>query len=140
MDVYGRYNNLRNSWPVRTAEAVVMRSARPVLQRMVGVSLTEPEIAKRAAETPVHKAELGALAVRQGMAAQDTELLHFGGAMVLQAVDDAAKKQDLIVQDAVTKVASSLPAEGLVDNPLVAPQVADRAASIIGEMKDTPRI
>jgi hypothetical protein len=135
MDILKPYNNVWHSWPVRAFGAVVVQSTRPMLGRLMGPSLTEPEIRRRQTETPLLKAELGAAAMRQGIAAGSEELRNFGGAMVVRAVDDALKNNDIIVQSAVTDVAASLPVEDFTGNPMVSPEDAAAMTSILNETR-----
>jgi hypothetical protein len=124
---------MRFSRPARAFGAVMSNGVRPALRQIVGVSLTEPEIRRRLLEMPVSKAQLGAMAVREGMAADDTALLQFGGAMVVRALDDAIRNNDMVVQAAVTDVVASLPVSELTDNPLISPEDVARASPILHE-------
>lgn len=121
MDISKQYNFLWGTWPVRAFRAVVVQSAQPVWQRVIGVSLTEPELKMRALEMPVRKAELGAAAVRAGIEAQDEALRHYGEAMVARALAEAdSKPNDLVIQEAVSAVARSLPMQRSTENPYLA--------------------
>lgn len=125
---------LMNAWPVRAAQTVLITGARPVWERVVGASLTEQEIRKRASETAVSKAEIGVSAVHEGMERDDPALRCLGEAMVAKAFDQAESNQhDLVVQAAVAEVVSSLPIRRVSENPYIPQPVAERVDRILGE-------
>lgn len=125
MGAFEKYISLRNSWPGRAVGKIVVDSTRPVWRRVIGASLTTAEVRMRQTEMPVAKAEIGAVAVREGLKAGDPELLDIGRAMVTQALADTQGKP---LQATVTEVAASLDIDDVTQTSLVSPDTASKAA------------
>jgi hypothetical protein len=128
MGLFDAYSSVHDSWPIRAIEAIVVDSARPVWKRVVGASLTEDEVRTRQREIPITTAEIGAVAVRQGLEHDDGELVDIGKAMVAKALADTDGQA---VQAVVTEIAAALPVSDVTDSPFVAPEVAEKAASAL---------
>lgn len=137
MGIYTKYSELRSRWPAKAVETMLVQTARPVWERIIGASLTEEEIRRRRSELPIQKADVGAVAVREGIALHDTELRRFGEAMVAKAIVDADNEtNDMVVQEAVTHVGAALPIQGVKENPYVPSEMADRVVYLLNEFKN----
>lgn len=127
-------------------EKIVVRGLGPVLdpllEPVIGPHLDETEVRRREVEIPLHEAELGVLAVQQGLRAGDDELRRFGAAMVASALTKVEDPSRGVVppdvSDGVSGMAASLPLGDVTDNPYISPDEAERVAAVIAESSSDP--